>query len=200
MLHTKTFMIALITAGFLAAPTASAGYPAPPKHPNPPKPYPTYPTCEDIKLKELEVDVKDDGRVKATGTVKGLAKKEKAKITFKAEGTADLKCRNPGGNFPGPHQQGDVTVKVSGWQKVEADKHGKADFHILTNRPVTSKMCKNPFTPVLADLQYDEATVIVETDECKVKFECMFDPALEPGNSASLDDGIECDDGMVIES
>ena len=67
MLHTKTFMIALITAGCLAAPTASAGYPPPPKYPHPDKH-----SCEDIELEELKVKVKNDGKVRAMGEIEGL--------------------------------------------------------------------------------------------------------------------------------
>ncbi len=187
MLHTKTFMFALITAGCLAAPAASAGYPPPPYHPHPDKH-----SCDDIKLKELDAEVRANGKVEANGKIKGLEKNEKAKVTFKALGTAELKCRTNGGAFPGPHQKGEVDVKVSGWQKVEADKYGKADFHIVTDKPETSKMCKKPFTPVLRDLEYNPLKVIIETGECTVKFVCDLDDPLTIDDPVTLDPEEDC--------
>ena len=179
MLHTKTFMIALITAGCLAAPAANAGYPPPPtKCPESPKN-----DCKDIKLKELKLVVKteykDEIKVKVEGKLKGLKKNEDAKVTVKVEGKAEFKCKNPNGQLPPGQQPGDVPFKLTGWQKVKADGDGKAEFDIKTEALDTYGICKPPpFKTVLKEIEIDTVTVIVEQKDCKVKFECPVpDPA-----------------------
>jgi hypothetical protein len=158
MLHSKTFTIALITAGLLAAPMAHASYPS--KH-----------SCKDIKLEALDVKLTAD-KLKVDSELKGLKKKEELKIWLRAKVEAEVKCKNPGGYFPKPHQSGDIALKLSDWQKVDADMYGSAEFYFKT--PVPAATCKQPFTPIVKQLTLESVTLIVEQGKCKVKFECEY--------------------------
>ncbi len=97
--------------------------------------------------------------LRVTGSVAGLGN-ENIDVVLTATGTAEIQCRNPGGNIA-PGQ--DKTVTVTGTQTNVEVKNGRANFSVTTAEPVApADACPNPqWTPIVTDVVFTSATITV---------------------------------------
>jgi hypothetical protein len=189
MWNSKTFMIAVITAGALAAPTANASESSPlsmsppPKPPKPPPKPPKPPKCDKIKIEKVEVT--DLGlNLKVKGNLECLKNRSDVKLEVQAFGDGKARCKNPGGNFPpgqNPKDAGEVVATGKIWIDSSKIWNGKTSFTVIAE-PDDLEIDGAPHCPnakwkeILADVSYDTAFITVHQDGKTRTFECSFDP------------------------
>lgn len=112
------------------------------------------PDCTDIGL-----------QVECDGKVAGLGGTTFA-ITVVADGVATVECVNPGGNRA-PGQDTAITVAGSSGP-LDTPRNGQYRFTVTTRSPnplPPTPTCPNPqWTPVITDVAFDEATLVLTED------------------------------------